>query len=361
MRNDKPNDEPMPLWREAIPDREPWRRGRIAVVLISIFFFAAQAAFTFNALLDGEMSAFFLQVLVGWLVCVFLFLMWIGQNWARWIVSPLIALFALCAIVWGLRASDGLTVVYGLGLAIIFAYLAVAPSVYAFARHQHENANLLQSILIGVVFLLVLASLGFGFLGFLIYEKRLERDGTRFAYTTLVRVFRDHDADYLSAHSTEQRRFASARNFMNRVEELGAVKYGGPVAAKFSTAFRDQEFEVHGTFRERVACAEGSVWVRLEVICKHHEWRIVHISWDYYGFGCPNRFWTPTDFRVKVCAHVQRHRQSHHHHYFCAGRAGRSARGRQPLPPALARRLHAFPHLARGSSALHCGITGARV
>jgi hypothetical protein len=30
------SDEPFPLWRESIPDREPWRRGRIAIVLFTL-------------------------------------------------------------------------------------------------------------------------------------------------------------------------------------------------------------------------------------------------------------------------------------------------------------------------------------
>ncbi len=275
------SDEPLPLWREAIPDREPWRRGRVAIILISGLFLIAQAASTFAALFEGETNAFFFQVLIGWFVCVFLFLMWIGQNWARWIAAPLIGFLALREFVWGLREGDGLTIVYGIGLGIIFAYLALAPAVYAFARRQRESASLWQSLLTGVVFLLVLASIGFGYVGFFVYKKRLENEGTRFAFTTLHRVFIDHDADYLSAHALEQRRLSSARGFLDRVEQLGSVKLGGPIGARFSTSMRDEELEIRGLFRERLLCENGNVWVRLEILRKHNEWRIVHIAWDY--------------------------------------------------------------------------------
>ncbi|HEY2801127.1 MAG TPA: hypothetical protein VGI85_11060 [Chthoniobacterales bacterium] len=75
----------------------------------------------------------------------------------------------------------------GLSGLTIFTYLALAPSVYAFARRQRERVSLTESLVVGGVLLLMLTSVGCGLYGFYIYETDLQEEATRFPRRLLTR------------------------------------------------------------------------------------------------------------------------------------------------------------------------------
>jgi hypothetical protein len=78
-----------PLWRQAIPDREPWRRGREAIILISVVVLLGECVLIVATMMGGDIEAFFVRLITGWLAALLLYFVWIGQNWARWLVAPI--------------------------------------------------------------------------------------------------------------------------------------------------------------------------------------------------------------------------------------------------------------------------------
>ena len=175
-----PDDAPPPLWLEAIPDREPWRRGRDAICFITFFLLLGEAAFIARSVLEGDLRTFLLAAGLGGLGCIFLFFIWVGRNWPRWIIAPFFALAGFANLIWGIRDGDGALFIAGFGGLIFFAYLALAPSVYAFARHQRERIRLGESLIVAAVFVLLLGSLGSGLYAFYSYVMGVESESLWF-------------------------------------------------------------------------------------------------------------------------------------------------------------------------------------
>ncbi|HEY2714543.1 MAG TPA: hypothetical protein VGI60_18685 [Chthoniobacterales bacterium] len=127
--------ESSPLWLEAIPDREPWRRGRTAICIITFLILLGQISVLAWSVMLGNLGVFFLAVSLGVIACLFLYFIWIGHNWARWVLAPLSACSGFGNLIGGIVRGSGLLFVVGIGGLILFSYLVLAPSVYAFASH----------------------------------------------------------------------------------------------------------------------------------------------------------------------------------------------------------------------------------
>jgi hypothetical protein len=271
-----------PLWRQAIPDLEPWRRGRAAIIVVSAVIVAGEGALIIAAMLSGDIHAFFVKLITGWLASLLLYFVWIGQNWARWLMAPLFGAYGCWGFVWGIVLGDGLTIVSGLASFIIFSYLAISPSVYAFARHQREHGSSWQTFAITGIFFLSLLGLGSGFYGFYNYQSAVKADALDFARMTFHRVFENRDPQYLAAHSSRTRKDSSPQAFINRIEdELGDVQNVGPIGASFRMKFAPWHLELHGTATTRVIFREAEMWVSIEISGHESEWKIEHIRWEY--------------------------------------------------------------------------------
>jgi hypothetical protein len=271
-----------PLWRQAIPDREPWRRGREAIILISILVLIGEAVLIGAALMSGDIEAFFIKLVTGWLAALLLYFVWIGQTWARWLMAPIFGAYGSWDIVWGIIGSDGLRIVIGIAELIIFGYLAISPAVYAFARHQRERVKLWEVLAITGTFLLILASVGTGIFAFYNYQNALKAEATDFARMAFHRVFENRDPEYLEAHSTVAPKFLTARAFINVVHgELGDVRSVGPFGSAFRTRLVPYHFELRGTARTRVTFDSGAAWISIEISGREPDWKIEHISWSY--------------------------------------------------------------------------------
>jgi hypothetical protein len=279
MRNPKELD---PLWRQAIPDLEPWRRGRAAIVIISAVILAGEGVLIVAALLSGDVHAFFARLVTGWLASLMLYFVWIGQNWARWLMAPLFGAYGCWDFVRGIVLGDGLTIITGIASLIVFSYLAISPAVHAFARHQREQGSLWQTLAITGIFFLTLLSLGIGIYGFYTYQSAVKADAMEFARMTFHRVFENRDPQYLAEHSSTTRKHSSAQAFINRIDsELGEIESVGPVGAAFKTKFVPWHLELHGTAKTRVIFREAAMWVSIEISGSESEWKIEHIRWDY--------------------------------------------------------------------------------
>lgn len=274
--------EPEPLWREAIPDREPWRRGREAIIVISVVVLVGQGLLIALALMSGHIETFFVRLVSGWLAALLLYFVWIGQNWARWIMAPLFIVYGCWGVVWGIIGSDGLMIVTAIASLIIFSYLAIAPAVYAFARHQREQVSRWEVFAITGIFFLLLLSVGSVIYAFSSYQNTLKADATEFAGMVFHRVFVNRDPEYLAAHSSSARKYSSPQAFINRIDsELGRVQIVGPVAANFRTKFVPYRLELRGTAKARVIFDSTPVWVSIEISGTQSDWKIEHIRWDY--------------------------------------------------------------------------------
>lgn len=194
--------EPEPLWRTVVGDTEPWRRGRLFLVLLAVVTFCLQALVLGAGVVVGDIVSvltFGIFALIFWLQFYFI---WIGVHWVRWLNGGWTALSGFVFVIWGLRDKSIITVaagVYNLGTG---AYLALAPSVYFFAKRQRETVRRTESLVIAAAFLLLLGSLTAGVIGLLGYKSHLERDARAFADTAFNRIFADHDTYFLIDHAT---------------------------------------------------------------------------------------------------------------------------------------------------------------
>lgn len=192
-----------PLWREVVGDTEPWRRGRLFLVILAVLTFCFQALSFWGLILTGDIQRLFglaIFALIFWLQYYFI---WIGVHWVRWLQGGWNAFFGFALIIWGLRDGAGFMVVLGLYSFCMGAYLGLAPSVYFFAKRQRETVRWMESLVIAAVFLVLLGSLSAGVVGLLGYKAHLEREARQFVDKAFKRIFSDHDTYFLLEHATE--------------------------------------------------------------------------------------------------------------------------------------------------------------
>lgn len=197
--------EPTPLWREVvIGDPEPWRRGRVFLVLLACFSLLFQGLGMASGIITGRIEVLFVQgifALIFWLQFYFI---WIGVHWLRWLNGGLSALYGFAFIIWGFRDASPMAWLIGLYSFVMGCYLAFAPSVYFFAKHQKERVRGMESLAIGIVFLALLGSLVAGTFGLMAYKANVEREAREFADTAFRRIFTEHDTNFVLEHASER-------------------------------------------------------------------------------------------------------------------------------------------------------------
>ena len=229
------------------------------------------------------MRTFLLAAGLGGLGCIFLFFIWVGRNWPRWIIVPFFALAGFANLIWGIRDGDGPLFIAGFGGLIFFAYLALAPSVYAFARHQRERIRLGESLIVAAVFVLLLGSLGSGLYAFYSYVVGVESEAFGFAATTFNQVFVYHDEEFLQSNLKDGERAITPHHFIERLgDELGEPLSVGEVERKFTTRLIARHLWVEGKFQVPVIYgSHGPVWVNIQVSRIGDGWQIDHIGWNF--------------------------------------------------------------------------------
>jgi hypothetical protein len=279
----KSDESPPPLWLESIPDREPWRRGRDAIFFISLLVVLGQAALIAWSIMLGNLTMFLLAAGAGAVALALLYFVWIGHNWPRWLVAPLYALSGFGNVIWGMVNSNGPQFLLGLAGLTIFTYLALAPSVYAFARHQRERIGLTESLVVGGIFLLVLASVGSGLFGFYVYDTDLQAQATRFVGTTFNKVFLYHDDDFLGHNLKPAERPMTPKAFVEGLESsLGQPTWVGTPRGVFTTHFANHALQLTGRFDIPALFGSTSpIWINIDVSRIGDGWQIDHIGWAY--------------------------------------------------------------------------------
>lgn len=222
--------EPEPLWRAVVGDTEPWRRGRLFLVLLAVVTFCLQTLMLGLGIVVGDIVGVLTLGIFGLIFWLQYYFIWIGVHWVRWLNGGWTALSGFVFVIWGLRDKSTFSVAVGLYNLGTGAYLALAPSVYFFAKRQRETVRWMESLVIAVGFLLLLGSLGAGVIGLLGYKSHLEREARAFADTAFTRIFADHDTYFLIDNAT------------GRLLEVGG---GQPGLSKFMQGAAMQAGDVH--------------------------------------------------------------------------------------------------------------------
>lgn len=195
-------EQPEPLWREVVGDTEPWRRGRLFLVLLAIWALISQLLLIGSQILVGRIDvvlAAAIGALIWWLLFYFI---WIGVHWVRWLSAGFSGLMAFANLIWGILYGNPVRLIDGLIAFPLAAYLGLAPSVYFFARRQKETVRWKESLIVGAVFALLLVSFGTGLVTLASYKTHLESRGRAFANRAFRQVFVDGDTEFLKKHAT---------------------------------------------------------------------------------------------------------------------------------------------------------------
>jgi len=239
--------------------------------------------------LNGRLE-FVLAVSVGaslfWLSFYFI---WIGVHWVRWVSGGLGCLLGFAKLIWGLRDGSGILLVDGTMALVTGAYLALAPSVYFFAKRQREVVRWKESLIVAVVFALLLVSAGATIVGLQAYKAHLELRARAFAAQAFRAVFVDSDTDFLRSHATAR--------LMN---EEGWDRLSWFMADRYMQMGAARDLQTpHGNLRfflrfprtlvaEGVMTAEangdnGPVRLHARIGGLGGNWEIDAISWRYLG------------------------------------------------------------------------------
>ncbi len=283
------NPEPEKLWASVVGDPEPWRRGRVLLAGIAVFYATAQAFLFFALLLTGAIEhalGLALTLVLWWVLFSFV---WFGTHWVRWLLGAYTLLISFAQMIWALR-DGGNARFLGAALNFVVGILLFAPSVHFFAVRQRKQIRWLEKLIVVAGFLLLIASLFFALIGINVYRAGVQREAERYGQTALRRLFVENDTTFVLNESSDafRTRFGQlgiseliADKFM-RVGDVTDVHVTG------STLHSRYTFPVTISYAGEVfgegdaAC--GKVRVRLEVLRSADDWRIHGFWWH-----CPPR------------------------------------------------------------------------
>ena len=280
-------DVPEPLWREVVGDTEPWRRGRLFLVLLAIWELIVNCVALGRLILLGRVELLVMAVIgiiIFWLLFYFI---WVGVHWVRWISGGFLCLVAFANLIWGIRDGNVIRLIDGSIGFPIAAYLALAPSVYFFALRQKEIVRCKESLVIAGVFGLLLASAGATAVGLFSYKSNLEARGRVFADQAFRRIFIDGEEPFLRRHVTErllqEEGWDRLSWFMtDRHLRLGAVRELQPARGRLQFVYRfPTALFCHGRVSSEALGKEGRTKLHLQLIETGGEWQIDGIWWQY--------------------------------------------------------------------------------
>jgi uncharacterized protein (DUF983 family) len=283
-----------PLWRAAVGETEPWRRGRLFLVLLAVLTFCLQCLSFGRIILAGDIQRALVLGIVGVVFWLQFYFIWIGVHWVRWLSGAWNALVGFILIIWGFRDGVNLAIGVGIYLFAIGAYLGLAPSVYFFARRQRETVRWKESLAIAAVFLLLLASLGAGMLGLMGYKAHLEEDGRHFADTAFKRIFAEHDTYFFLDHVTDHlMETGGGRGRLTRFLQDATIRAGDVREISRSAGWLRcwYLFPSHlGSEGEMIAegvGVRGRIRMHLKLVEAGGGWKIEAVWWIYPELASP--------------------------------------------------------------------------
>ncbi len=197
--------EAEPLWKQVVVgDTEPWQRGRMFLVILGCLTLLAQGLIVANGIVAGFIDFAMFHGIVALIFWLQFYFIWIGVHWVRWLNGAWNALLGFIYLIWGIRDGNILSVIVGVYLLVVGCYMALAPSVYFFAKRQRETVRTSQSILIALGFVVLFGTLGAGFVGLQGYKAGVEREAREFADRAFHRIFTEHDTAFFLEHASNR-------------------------------------------------------------------------------------------------------------------------------------------------------------
>jgi hypothetical protein len=132
-------NDPQPLWREVVGETEPWRRGRMFLILLGALTLCFQCLglWLYISTADIEWLLFLsIGIVLFWLQFYFI---WVGVHWVRWLSGGFNTIIGFIFLILGWRDSVGVAVLFGLYHMGAGLYLGLAPSVYSLPNDSRRN------------------------------------------------------------------------------------------------------------------------------------------------------------------------------------------------------------------------------
>jgi hypothetical protein len=216
------------LWEQLDSDVEPWRRGRVALTSIGIFYLLLQSFSAYQNIKFGNLEAligFAAFCAVFWLQ---FYLIWIGVNWIRWLAGAWLGLSGFCFLIWALRDGDLVLGAAGATSLLIATYFCLSPFVYFFARQQRENRSWLHSGMVVAAFVFLSFTFFMGAVGLLVYRAHAQAAAIEFTQEAAEHIYGEQDRDWMFAHLSPMDLAASTSESLNVffVQNVGRL---GPV------------------------------------------------------------------------------------------------------------------------------------
>lgn len=278
-----------PLWRTVVGEPEPWRRGRLFLILLGVLTFLVHCLTLGQCLLWGDIERLFVTtvyVLIFWLQYYFI---WIGVHWVRWLNGAWSMLVGFVLVIWGWRDQVSVAVLVGIYLLCMGAYLALAPSVYFFAKRQRESVRWLEALVVAAAFLVLLGSIGCGIVGLLAHKASLEQEARQFADTAFRSIFTEHDTYFMLDHASKNLLdTGGGREGLTRFLQATTIQAGdvGDIQpAQGTVRFRYSIPLQLGSEGEMITEGRGDrgrIRLRMVVIETGNDWTIDAIRWSYF-------------------------------------------------------------------------------
>jgi hypothetical protein len=281
------SNETRSLWEIYDSETEPWKKGRMILILVGFFYLLTQGLIFAATILSGNIE-WTLTFAVNAVFCWFLFyLIWIGVHWIRWICGAWNAVLGFCLIIWGWRDGDAFGAGLGAICLLIGIYLCLSPSVYEFARRQRETVRWKEALLIAVVCLLVIGSFGSALLGLGLVQLQREKEASLFAEEAGRRVYLDRDMEWMLAHVTAQSLehhgkermtnfFANNRKRLGNIEQISAAHAIVHTSLKLPSTFSSD-----AQVTAEAETAAGPVELHTVMFDFGHGWEIDQMWWRF--------------------------------------------------------------------------------
>jgi hypothetical protein len=280
-------EQPEPLWREVVGDTEPWRRGRIFLVVLAVWVLATQIIGIGSSVLLGQIERVLAAAIGGIVFWLLFYFIWIGVHWVRWICGGSMALLAFAHLIWGIRDGNLIRLINGSLNLPISAYLALAPSVYFFALRQKERVRWKESLAVAAVFALLFVSAATTITALLGYKAQLQERGQVFADRAFRRIFIDGDSSFLRSHTTErlmkEEGWERLSWFMaDRYMRIGEARNIRPARGQLQFWYQFPATLVpHGRMSTYAESDQGPVQLTVVLGGGGGDWRIDGIWWRY--------------------------------------------------------------------------------
>jgi hypothetical protein len=277
--------QPEPLWREVVGDTEPWRRGRVILIVFAVLTLLNQALLFAAMVLNGALEVVLIFAMGAALFWLLFYLIWIGIHWVRWLSAFCWGAWGFALLIWAFRDSNVIEMFCGAYAVVVAACLGFVPSVYFFAQRQRATKRVFEMIGVAVIVLMLVASLAMGIFGLSVYKLQIQREAASFANEAFERIFARHDTYFLLDAASDELMKREGRLRLTRFLQHETI-YGGDIddiqPARtflwFSYAF-PATLIAHAEAASEGRNTHGPIELHMRFVQPVRDWRIDAIWW----------------------------------------------------------------------------------